>query len=140
MAEYRHRAKYYETDQMGIIHHSNYIRWMEEARIDMMDQMGFGYRKMEELGIVSPVLSVKCDYKNMVHFDDVVVIHVKIKAYNGIKLTVGYEMFNETTGQICTQAESSHVFLNQEGKLISLKKTCPECDIAFREWKEKQDD
>ena len=57
---YEHNAKYYETDQMGIIHHSNYIRWMEEARMDMMEQMGFGYDKMEELEIISPVISVNC--------------------------------------------------------------------------------
>ncbi len=54
---YEHHVKYYETDQMRIVHHSNYIRWMEEARMDLMEQMGFGYDKMEELEIVSPVLS-----------------------------------------------------------------------------------
>ena len=58
---YEHHVKYYETDQMRIVHHSNYIRWMEEARMDLMEQMGFGYDKMEELEIVSPVLSVSSD-------------------------------------------------------------------------------
>ena len=81
MTQYRHQAKYYETDQMGIIHHSNYIRWMEEARIDLMDEIGFSYRKMEEIGIISPVLSVQCEYKNRVHFDDTVLIEVDIKQY-----------------------------------------------------------
>lgn len=131
MTQYRHQAKYYETDQMGIIHHSNYIRWMEEARIAMMEEMGFSYRRMEELGIISPVLSVQCEYKNMVHFDDTVRIEVDIKQYNGIKLTVNYRMINETTGQVCTLGESSHCFLNQEGRIISLRKRCPECDAAF---------
>ena len=56
---YEHHAKYYETDQMGIIHHSNYIRWMEEARIAYMDELGFPYKKVEEAGIISPVLSVQ---------------------------------------------------------------------------------
>lgn len=140
MTEYRHHANYYETDQMGIIHHSNYIRWMEEARIHAMDEMGFGYRQMEELGIVSPVLSVQCEYKNMVHFDDTVLIHVWIKEYNGIKLTLGYRMTNEATGQICTIAESSHCFLDQNGKLTSLKKSCPECHTAFLKWKEQQEE
>lgn len=131
MTQYRHQAKYYETDQMGIIHHSNYIRWMEEARIAMMEEMGFSYRRMEELGIISPVLSVQCEYKNMVHFDDTVRIEVDIKQYNGIKLTVNYRMINETTGQVCTLGESSHCFLNREGRIISLRKSCPECDAAF---------
>ena len=130
MTQYRHQAKYYETDQMGIIHHSNYIRWMEEARIDLMDEIGFSYRKMEEIGIISPVLSVQCEYKNMVHFDDTVLIEVDIKQYNGIKLTVTYRMTNETTGQMCTLGESSHCFLNREGRIISLRSIYR---IPFRE-------
>ena len=53
--EYVHQAQYYETDQMGIIHHSNYIRWMEEARIAYMDEMNFPYKKLEAAGINSTV-------------------------------------------------------------------------------------
>ena len=59
---YEHKTQYYETDQMGIIHHSNYIRWFEEARMDMMEQMGMGYAEMEKRGIISPVLSVHSEY------------------------------------------------------------------------------
>ena len=54
---YQHKIQYYETDKMGITHHSNYIRWMEEARIDFLEQLGFGFDKLEQSGIVSPVLS-----------------------------------------------------------------------------------
>ena len=79
---YEHQAKYYETDQMGIIHHSNYIRWMEEARLDLMEQMGYGYKQLEEAEIVSPVLSVECQYKSMLHFHDTVVIETKISQYD----------------------------------------------------------
>ena len=46
---YEHHAKYYETDQMGIIHHSNYVKWMEEARMDLMDQMGAALYGLEEI-------------------------------------------------------------------------------------------
>ena len=60
---YEHLAQYYETDQMGIIHHSNYIRWFEEARTNLLDQMGFGYDQMEKLGIIVPVLEIACLYK-----------------------------------------------------------------------------
>ncbi len=49
---YEHHAKYYETDQMGIIHHSNYIKWMEEARMDLLEQMGLSYKEMEEMEII----------------------------------------------------------------------------------------
>ena len=49
---YKHLVQYYETDQMGIVHHSNYIRWFEEARSFLLEENGFGYKKMEESGII----------------------------------------------------------------------------------------
>ena len=68
---YKRKVHYYETDQMGIVHHSNYIRWFEEARIDLMNQIGLTYKTMEEKGIISPVLEIDCKYLNMMYFDDV---------------------------------------------------------------------
>ena len=54
---FHRKVQYYETDMMGIAHHANYIHWMEEARIDFMDQIGFPYSKMEAMNIFSPVKS-----------------------------------------------------------------------------------
>ena len=133
---YEHHAKYYETDQMGIIHHSNYIKWMEEARMDFMDQIGLNYKQMEAMEIISPVLSVNVNYRSMVHFDDVVVIETKIKKYTGIKLEVEYSMYDKETGELRTTATSSHCFLNRAGKPISLKRSYPELDTKFFEMKE----
>ena len=121
---YEHHAKYYETDQMGIIHHSNYIKWMEEARMDLMEQME----------IISPVLSVSCEYHSMVHFDDTVVIETKITKYNGIKMDVEYQMTDKETGELRTTAKSSHCFLNRSGRPISLKRSYPEIDTKFFEY------
>ena len=63
MNTYKHTINYYETDKMGITHHSNYIRFMEEARIHFLGASGWPYEKFEEEGVISPVLSVTCDYK-----------------------------------------------------------------------------
>lgn len=128
---YEHHVKYYETDQMGIVHHSNYIRWMEEARMDMMEQMGYSYKQMEELEVISPVISVQCEYKSMVRFSDTVIIEAKVARYNGIKLTVHYRMSNKETGELCTMAVSEHCFLNASGKPISLRHAYPEIDTKF---------
>ena len=127
-----HHAKYYETDQMGIIHHSNYIRWMEEARMDAMSQFGISYRGMEESGIISPVVSVSCQYKSMVHFDDTVRIQVKVAKYNGVRLDLEYEMTDSITGELRTRGTSTHCFLDKEGHVISLKHDCPEIHERFR--------
>ena len=129
---YMHHAKYYETDQMGIVHHSNYIRWMEEARMDAMSQFGISYRSMEEGGIISPVVSVSCQYKSMVHFDDTVQIQVKVIKYNGVRLDLEYEMTDKESGELRTRGTSTHCFLDREGRVISLKRDRPEIDERFR--------
>ena len=128
---YEHKAHYYETDKMGIVHHSNHIRWMEEARMDLMDQMGFSYKQMEDQEIISPVLSVQCEYKSMVRFGDTVVVETAIAGYNGIKLSVRYRMTDKETGELRTIAASEHCFLNRSGKPISLKRSYPEIDTKF---------
>ena len=55
MKPWRHVVQYYETDRMNLVHHSNYVRWMEEARVDFLDQIGFPYAEMEKRGVISPV-------------------------------------------------------------------------------------
>ena len=63
MKAYKHTVQYYETDKMGITHHSNYVRWMEEARIDFLKQLGWDYARLEKEGIISPTVEVSCKYK-----------------------------------------------------------------------------
>ncbi len=131
---YIHKAHYYETDQMGIIHHSNYIRWMEEARIRFMEDNNMGYKKMEEAGYISPVLAVSCEYKDMVHFDDNVIIKVFMKEYNGLKFTLGYNMYVEGSDKLCTSCTSTHCFLEKTGRPVIIKKDLPEFDELLRSY------
>lgn len=128
---YKRKVFYYETDQMGIVHHSNYIRWFEEARIDYMEQMGLGYDKMEEQGILSPVLSVEATYLRMLHFGDSVTINTWVKEYNGIKLTVSYEVISDKTGKVYCRGTSKHCFLERTGRPLSLKQSCPPIHELF---------
>ena len=122
---YLHIDQYYETDKMGITHHSNYIRWMEEARVDFLSQIGWEFAKLEAMGIVSPVLTVSCDYKLPTRFSDKVYIKVTVKEYKGVKLFLNYEMKNEEGRIVCT-GTTSHAFLNTEGKPIRMKQEFPE--------------
>ena len=125
MFVYKRRAQYHETDQMGIIHHSNYVKWMEEARVRFMDVLGLGYREMEEQGVQSPVAGISVDYKKSFRFDDEAEIRVFVTKYNGAVLELGYEFVNVDSGEICTKASSRHGFI-KDGKLVSLKKALPE--------------
>ena len=130
---YERRAQYHETDQMGIIHHSNYVKWMEEARINLMDQIGLSYKQMEEMEIISPVLSIEVNYRSMVYFDDIVVIEPRLVKYDGIRMEIEYNMYDKKTCEIRCTAKSSHGFLNRSGKPISLKRSYPEIDTKFFE-------
>ncbi|MBO1721462.1 acyl-CoA thioesterase [Extibacter sp. GGCC_0201] len=128
---YKHKVQYYETDRMGIVHHSNYIRWFEEARTDLMEQMGMGYEEMEKRGIMSPVLSVEADYLRMVHFGSVVTVNAYIKEYNGIKMTIVYEVVDSKTEMVHCRGLTKHCFINEAGKPVSLKQSCLEFHDMF---------
>ena len=100
MDDYIRRVNYYETDKMGITHHSNYVRWMEEARIDFLEKIGFGYARLEREGIISPVVSLECQYKRPTTFGDEVRIHVEVAEYKRIELIIAYTITNNQTGEL----------------------------------------
>lgn len=132
MHTYIHKVQYYETDKMGITHHSNYIRWMEEARISFLDEIGYGYAKLERDGIVSPVIGVECQYKHSTTFDDAVEIAVGVEEFKGVRLVIGYTMTNRATGALVLTGKTMHCFTDTGGKPIILKKQFPEFDAALR--------
>ena len=105
-----HEVRYYETDKMGITHHSNYIRFMEEARIDWMDQLGYGFDRMEAEGIVSPVVAASCNYKKTTTFKDMIEISVKVKQLSEVKLIIAYEM--RVGGKLVCTGETVHCFFD----------------------------
>lgn len=135
MHTYTHQIQYYETDKMQITHHSNYIRFMEEARVDFLNHIGFGYDKMEELGISSPVIGVQCDYKKSTTFPDLITIETGISSYKGTRLEIKYTM--KVNDEIVAVGRSLHCFLNSHGRPIILKKTLPELDQIFVELLDK---
>lgn len=122
---YKHVVQYYETDRMGITHHSNYIRWMEEARVDFLAKLGYGFDRLEEEGIISPVVSVNCEYKKTTTFPDEIYIDVKMAEFRNVKFRLEYEMKN-TKGEVVCVANSVHCFLNSKGIPVKLSKEKPE--------------
>ena len=123
---YRRKAYYYETDRMDIVHHSNYVRWLEEARIDLMEQAGCPFSVTEKMGIVSPVLKIETEYRYPVRFGDEFEVRSRLISFNGCKFSLEYEIVDLTTGQISCLAKSSHCFTDTELRPIRLKKRFPE--------------
>ncbi len=120
----KHEVQYYETDRMGITHHSNYVRWMEEARTFFLREIGWPYEKIEEEGIISPVTSISCDYKATSTFADQISIEINVKSVKSAKLSFVYHMVNQNGVLVCTAA-SEHSFLSKDGGFVNLKRDYP---------------
>ena len=141
MSKYIHKVNYYETDKMGITHHSNYIRFMEEARMNFLSEIGYPITRLEEEGLTSPVVSVNCEYKHTTTYSDEIEIEVVMEKYTGVKLFLSYTMRNPNTNEIVAMASSTHCFIDENGRPIAVKKRAPEFDAILRgiSKKEKED-
>lgn len=85
---YTRKINYYETDKMGVVHHSNYIRFLEEARCRWLEELNISMEKLEELGYTIPTLEVNCKYKYHITSGDIITIEPKITEFNGVRMTV----------------------------------------------------
>ena len=119
---YERKINYYETDRMGVVHHSNYIRFLEEARCYLLEKIDMPFAMLEENGVTIPVLGVNVTYKHHVTFADVLLIKVFIKEYNGVRMTIGYDVREKETGNIVIIAETKHCFTDRNLRPINLKK------------------
>lgn len=122
---------YYETDRMDVVSHTNYIRWMEEARTDFLKQIGIPYDKIESTGFMIPVLGVECKYKRSLTYGDSFCIYSKITEYNGFKMTISYEIYNKDTKMLCAEAGSQHCFTDNNMKPVRISKKAPLLHEAF---------
>lgn len=123
---YVHKVQYYETDKMGVVHHSNYIRWFEEARIDYLEKIGIPYKMVEDMGFIGPVLSVKCEYKKPAVFGDTILVDTKLVELGNVRFRIKYEIMDSETKEIRAIGETTHCFLDSSGKVVSIKKKAPE--------------
>jgi len=130
---YLRRAFYHETDQMGVVHHTNYIRWFEEARIDLLRQYGIDYQQMERNGIIIPVVDMQCSYLRSVRFDDEVEIHLTMTKYTGVRMCFQYEVRFRKDGTLAATGRSTHCFVDPNGKPMGLKRVDLALDQLFRQ-------
>lgn len=124
MKPYIHKINYYETDKMGVTHHSNYIRMMEEARVYMLDELGWGYDRMEREGIISPVMDVSGEFKKTTTFPEELTVFVYVEKCSAFKLFLKYEF--KRGEEVVFTGTSTHCFLDTEGRPQVIQKTYPE--------------
>jgi len=109
-------VRYAETDMMGIAHHASYLPWLEIARGNLLKEKGISYAKLEESGILLPVVEIKMNYRRPATYDDIVTINSVIKERPFAKIRVDYELQKED--QIIADGYSIHAFMNQSGQPI----------------------
>ncbi|MDR1733026.1 MAG: acyl-CoA thioesterase [Synergistaceae bacterium] len=137
---YVRKVQFYETDQMGVVHHSNYIHWFEEARVDLMQQMGFPYEEVEARDITFAVLSLSCEYKSPVRFGETVHVFPGVSQCDLSRMAICYRVTDARSGALRTLGESFHFFFRKtDARPVSLKRAIPELYELFHSLKEQGD-
>lgn len=134
---YTHEIQYYETDAMRIVHHSNYIRWMEEARLKYLRDVGLAYDEMEKRDIIIPVISVSCHYRAASTYGNTVKIFLWMETFNGLRFSVGYRITSMDEKVIHATGETGHCFLNGSMRPVNIKKCAPDIYAFFSQYMEK---
>ena len=124
---------YYETDQMHVVHHSNYARYLEEARLHMMDQLDLSYDELERMGIIIPVMELHDYYIKSITYGDIIEIRPLIIRLSPVRFSLKYDIFRSGTDELLHHAETTHAFLDSDFKPMNLKKKYPEVYQKFDE-------
>jgi acyl-CoA thioester hydrolase len=121
------RVRYAETDQMGVVYHSNYIIWFEVGRVELLRQLGFTYKEMEsqdECRIA--VVDVKCRYKSPALYDDEILIRTHLKNVRDSLIHFGYEVLRASDRTLLAEGETTHIVVGPDMQ----KKVLPEKYLA----------
>lgn len=112
---------------MGVIHHSNYLRILEEARMAWMEENLIPYPEIERMGIIVPFTESRATFLSFLRFGDRFRVDMELCKFTGLRLTFRYQVYNETTGELCHEAETVHYTTTREDyKPVSVKRTHPE--------------
>jgi acyl-CoA thioester hydrolase len=119
--ETRLRVRYAETDQMGVVYHSNHLIWFEVGRVELMRQMGFSYRDMErDEGRFIAVAEVKCRYRAPVRYDEEVVVRTRLKSVRESVVVFSYELVRAEGDALLADGETTHIVTDSSMKLALL--------------------
>lgn len=120
------RVIYADTDAMGIVYHTNYIKWFEIGRNEYLREKCYSYSRMEEKGIWLPVVAVTCEYKSPGKYDDILLIRTWIKELKAATILMSYEILRKETGELLVTGTTKHGITSPDLKPIRLKKVNPE--------------
>ena len=120
------RVNYSDTDAMKIVYHSNYIKFFEIGRCEMLREIGYPYLSLEARGLMLPIISCSCEYKSPAVYDDLLEIHTRILEFGGAKVRIYYEIYRKETGQLLVTGETKSATVGLNMKPVILKKKMPD--------------
>jgi len=119
--ETRLRVRYAETDQMGVVYHSNHLIWFEVGRVELMREMGFSYRDMErDDARFIAVAEATCRYRAPVYYDEEVVVRTRLKSVRESVLVFSYELVRAEGGTLLAEGETTHIVTDPNLKIAAL--------------------
>ena len=119
-------VRYAETDKMGIVHHSVYPIWYEVARTNLSKEAGFPYSKMEEMGIMTPLVELNCKYYSPAYYDDELIVTATVSKLTPARVVFSYEVYREGSDKPINTGYTVHAIVNKDMKPINTKKLYPE--------------
>src|SRR5271170_3762730 len=132
VGEARVRVRYAETDQMGVVYHSNYLIWFEVGRVELIRSMGLDYKRMEvEEGCGIAVVDVHVRYRAPARYDDELVVETRLLAARGAVIRFGYKVLRVEDGTLLCEGETVHVGVGKDMKKQSLPPKYAECFGAY---------
>ena len=131
------RVIYADTDAMGVVYHTNYLRWFEIGRTELMHEIEFPSSVLEKVPLLMPIAHVYCEYKKPAFYDDIVEIVTRVEEIGYASMIVACDIFRKSTGELIATGHTRHGFTNDSLKPVSVKKAVPE---FYRILKEASED
>jgi len=110
--EYTFRVMYPDTDQMGTVHHANYVKYYEAARWELFRSIGIAYNSIEEAGFMLPVIRMNFRFLKPTHYDVLLTVKTTLKAIKGVRLWFTYKLYNDND-ELINEAETELAFVGR---------------------------
>lgn len=137
MIAVRDRVRFVETDLMGVVHHSNYLRWFEMARVEYLRRAGVLLPQLLADGVQVPITDVQCKYLQSARFDDIIRVEAVLAEFSRAKLVFRYRVFREEEDLLLAEGSTQNVFINTQGRIVRLPENYYDRIQNFRQVREE---
>lgn len=133
LSETKFIVRYAETDQMGIVHHSNYAVWFEAGRTDFFKKVGVPNTSIESRGVFLPLYEMNCQFKNPARYENEILVVTRLKSVSCIRLRFLYEVLNAENNILLATGETMHAWTTKELQPINSEKIIPDIYLKLSE-------